>query len=397
MSAASRDYAAAEAAALSEAAAAAMAVLDEADCARVDPGIVLEAENLLDLYGEDVRARAFVFDGPDGELCLRPDLTLALCRLHLASGADEAAYAAAGPVFRRPSPGEGRAAQFMQVGCEKFGGGDPAKDEAAMFDLAHRAADAAGATGVEAVTGDLNILFAMIDACPLPERGKARLKRHVWRPNRFHRLLREAAGGDEGGDPGRDALLRALGGLEPDEARAAVERLLTLSETTHVGRRGQDEVAARMLEQAADASADPLPAELVEAVEAAASLEASAADALDRLRDLAHGAGLFIGGALDRFEARLAALSALGHDVEALAFDGEFGRNLEYYDGFVFELFDGARAKAAGRRAAQVAGGGRYDGMLRAAAVAFGRPAPAAPSAVGFALRPEAIVAGGAA
>jgi len=77
--------------------------------ATVEPGSVLEAENLLDLYGEDVRARAFVFDGGGAtDLCLRPDLTLAICRHHLSNGGGDAKYVASGPVYRRPSVGETR-------------------------------------------------------------------------------------------------------------------------------------------------------------------------------------------------------------------------------------------------------------------------------------------------
>ena len=360
---------------------------------RVDPGQILDAENLLDLYGEDVRARAFVFGGTgSGDLCLRPDLTLSICRLHLSAATDraEARYLASGPVFRRPAEGEVRAAQFTQVGIEWFGGDDPARVEAEVFARTQAALMEAGCRDIAVATGDLGILFSLIDAAPIPDRWRARLKRHVWRPERFRVLLHELA--DSGSDdPGRLAFLKAIGNLAPEQARAAIAHMLTLSETAHVGLRTHDEISARFLEQAEDARAHPLPDEIVDAIETAAALKLPCAAALHALRDLSVATGLAIDPALEKMERRLAALDAQGIDAASLPFDADFGRNLEYYDGFVFEFYDPAIVESDGRRAAQLAGGGRYDGMLAAAARAFAMSPPAAGTAFGAALRPDTI------
>ncbi len=362
----------------------------DAGCRLIDPGQILDAENLLDLYGEDVRARAFVFDGTgSGDLCLRPDLTLAICRLHLEQCAAEAEarYIASGPVFRRPVTGEDRAPQFMQIGIECFGGDDPARIEAEIFARTQAALMEAGCRNLAVATGDLGILFSMIDAAPIPDRWRARLKRHVWRPARFRTLLHDlAATGAE--DPGRLAFLKALGNLAPEQAQAAVAHMLTLSETSHVGLRTHEEISARFLEQAEDARAHPLSDEIVAAIETAAALKAPCDQALSALRDLAAATGLVIAPALERMERRLTALDGQGIDVASLPFDGDFGRNLEYYDGFVFEFTD---PTLEGRNA-QLAGGGRYDAMLPAAARAFGTAAPAAKTAFGAAIRPETVL-----
>ena len=388
---ASRDYGGPALDAVNLAVANARGVFEGAGFAAVEPGSVLEAENLLDLYGEDIRARAFVFDGGEGkDLCLRPDLTLAVCRHHLGNGGGAGKYVASGPVYRRPSRGETRPAQFLQVGCEWFGASDPAKADAETYRLVKDVLFAVGVVDVVSETGDLGVLFALIDAANIPERWRARLKRHVWRPERFAALLEDYSSPDAD-DPGRHALLKAIGGLAPDQARAAIERMLALSETTHVGLRSPDEIATRFLEQAEDAQAHPLPRELVQAIDTAATLVAPSGEALVRLRDLSTAAGIDIAPALDRFEARLAALDAEGINAAALPFNGDYGRNLEYYDGFVFEFFDQALAEKSGRRAAQLAGGGRYDGLLGAASRAFGLNA-AQGSAIGAAIRPETLI-----
>ena len=358
----------------------------------IEPGQILDADNLLDLYGEDVRARAFVFDGPEGDLCLRPDLTLSICRYHLTQrhGEREARYVATGPVFRRPLPDDTRAGQFRQIGCEWFGGDDPARIDAEVFARTQTALLEAGCA-IEVTTGDLGILFSLIDAAPIPNRWRARLKRHVWRPRRFHALLHELSEGSTD-EAGRLAFLKALGSLAPEQARAAVTHMLDLSGTEHVGLRTHEEISQRFLEQAEDAQAHPLPREIVAAIEEAAALKAPYADALDRLHNLAQETALGIAPALAIFEARMAALERQGIDAATLPFDGDFGRNLEYYDGFVFEIVDRTLA-VENRRAAQLAGGGRYDSMLPAAARAFGVTPPSAKGAIGAALRPETILA----
>lgn len=59
------------------------------------------AELLLDLYGEDIRARAYVTsDALRGEQMLRPDFTVPVVQMHMAHGADPARYTYAGEVFR---------------------------------------------------------------------------------------------------------------------------------------------------------------------------------------------------------------------------------------------------------------------------------------------------------
>ena len=58
-------------------------------------------------------------------------------------------------------------------------------------------------------------------------------------------------------------------------------------------------------------------------------------------------------------------------------FDANFGRNLEYYDGFVFEMTT--------ETGAQLATGGRYDALTRALGLG------AATAAVGAVIRPAAV------
>jgi ATP phosphoribosyltransferase regulatory subunit len=72
------------------------------------------------------------------------------------------------------------------------------------------------------------------------------------------------------------------------------------------------------------------------------------------------GAGIDISAALDVYQRRLQRMADAGLDVSKLHFSAEFGRNLEYYTGFVFEV----TVPALGPQS-PIAGGGRYDKLMR--------------------------------
>ncbi|MEM7524677.1 MAG: ATP phosphoribosyltransferase regulatory subunit, partial [Pseudomonadota bacterium] len=155
--------------------------------ARVEPETLQSADLLLDLYGEDIRARAYVVQDPvAGEMMLRPDFTVPVARLHMEGGAELARYAYDGLVWRRQEPGSDRPTEYLQAGVEMFGGDDPAAAEAEVFVLIRDALADAPATPV---TGDLGVVFAAIAALNTTEPRRAALRRHVWRPERFQRLL----------------------------------------------------------------------------------------------------------------------------------------------------------------------------------------------------------------
>ncbi len=331
----------------------------------VEAAILQPAEELLDLYGEDIRARAFVTQDPlRGEMMLRPDFTVPVVRMHMEAGLDPARYAYAGEVFRRQDASDAaRPSEYLQAGFEIFGGRDPAEADAEVFaTLAAALPDLA----LRAAMGDLGLLLAAVDGLSTTAPRKAALRRHVWRPRRFRALLERYAGRTPLGAD-RAALL-----ADPDPFRDA---------GPEIGLRTRAEVEARLDLLRLDASAPPLPPEEVRLIDALVSLAEPAPRALETLRRLEQDApGL--GPALYRLERRVIALERLGVAVAEIDFEGSFGRTtLEYYDGFVFGLF------AAGRDAMPpVATGGRYDALTRV--LGRGRVVPA----VGGVIRPELVV-----
>jgi ATP phosphoribosyltransferase regulatory subunit len=268
--------------------------------------------------------------------------------------------------------------EYLQSGIENIGATDAAKADAQVFTLIRDGLKAVNAGPVNVMTGDLGIAFALLDALPMPARRRHKLRRHFWRPRRFHELLAEAVAGPAAPTHQRARLIAAANG--PDAANAIAALATQAGEP--LGLREIDEIVTRTLALAAAETDAPMPAEQAELIETALSISGPAGDALARLRALTAMGGADITPALDRFEARLAALESAGVDAAALPFDAAFGRNLEYYEGFVFEVTAQAHPNLP-----PLAGGGRYDAMTRR--LGAGRAVPA----VGAMIRPEAVLA----
>ena len=101
--------------------------------------------------------------------------------------------------------------------------------------------------------------------------------------------------------------------------------------------------------------------------------------AVAQLRALARDARLEITAAIDQLEARIGFMAARGIDVKTLRFSTAFGRGLDYYTGFEFELH------ARGNGAEPLVAGGRYDELM----TRLGAPSPI--PAVGFAAWVETL------
>ncbi|HEY7549783.1 MAG TPA: ATP phosphoribosyltransferase regulatory subunit [Hyphomicrobiaceae bacterium] len=359
---------------------------------RVEPPIIQPADLFLDVVGESLRARTYVFTDPDGaELCLRPDLTVPTCRLHLerhAAAGTQARYCYSGSAFRYQSAGAGRAhpREFHQAGIESFAAPDREQDDAAVLALIVAALREAGLGPVRLRLGDLGLFAALINALDMPERWRWRLRHQFWRPDAFRaelaRLSSNAARRRRGAPDDRmDDLIDRLDPDNPAAAEALVAEHLDRLGIEPVGTRSVAEISERLLAEAADRREQPLRAETAALIEAYVAVKAPVRAVADRLGTLARGRGIDLSAGLDAFARRLDRIEATGVSTADAEFSAEFGRNLEYYTGFVFEVI----APALGPRS-PVAGGGRYDSLLAQVG------APANVPAVGASIHTERLL-----
>lgn len=335
----------------------------------VEPAALLPADMLIDLYGEDLRTRAYTTHDPNlGEYMLRPDFTVPVARMHIESGVPNGRYAYAGSVWRRQEPGSSRPVEYLQCGFETFGEREIAKTDAEVFAIL---AEALRHAPVAPTVGDMGIILAGIDALDTIPARKAALMRHLWRPKRFTRLLERFATRSPQSAT-RSALLAA--------AKAGTLEAYLAQYAPAIGLRTPADIEARAHKLLEDEKTPPIPPEQVTLLERALAIKAPMGKAIATLRAIARDMpGL--SGAIDAIEARAEAMTPFGLDGYALSFEASFGRTtLEYYDGFVFGFTAENRPDLP-----QIAQGGRYGALTRA----LGHHTPA----VGGIIRPEALLA----
>lgn len=364
----------AQAAALTE-------IFSAAGYERVAPSMLQPASLFLDRMGEAIRGRTYVFTDNDGEeLCLRPDLTLPVARIYLErdpEARNEARYCYNGPAFRYQAGGADAVGprEFRQAGVEYIGGNDPVRAETEVLGLIVGAVREAGLTGYRIRIGDLGLFDALMAALEIPERWRLRLCHFFWRHTAFHDLLKSLASGDAMVSQAEAKLLSKLDLNDTESSLEAVAKYLKRRKIPLTGTRTLEEITGRLIDRAQDLREDPLSPGTVKLIEDYLAVAGPPRAALARISDLTGAAGVGIDEALDMARDRLESFSAADVDLSTITFSAEYGRDLEYYTGFVFQI----EMPEAGR-AGYIAGGGRYDRLLEN--LGAPRPIPAVGSAI---------------
>ncbi len=341
----------------------------EAGYGFVEPPILHDANVFVELAGEDLRRRLFLTQAADGaEMALRPDYTIPVCLHHLATGPARrrAGYAYLGPVFRQRRD---EASEFVQAGVESLGRTDWVAADADTLALALATVDSLGVRKPTVRIGDAALFAALLAGLDLSAPWQKRLARTFGDTERLKAQIARAARGV----PQRQAATSRAA------ARRKAAEMLAATGLGTTGGRTADEIAARSVEKAA--LAEGIGARPARILGRFLDVSGPAVPALKELRALLRRSRIDAEKALDGFEVRLAAFEARGIALDRLTFAADFGRRLDYYTGFVFEMH-------APRGARPIVGGGRYDRLV--ALIGDGGSVPA----VGFAIWLDRIGAG---
>jgi ATP phosphoribosyltransferase regulatory subunit len=251
-----------------------------------------------------------------------------------------------------------------------------------MLALALEATRVFGVDEVEIRTGDVALFTALVDALDLYPVWRRRLikdfNRKISLEQDIERLtLASATTRNE-----YEGVLAALAGSDRKAALALVTDLMSIAGTTNVGGRTVAEIADRFLEQST-LKGGALPRDALAIIKRFLSIAGDPRDAIVQLRALATDAKLNIGVAIDALEARVGFMAACGIDTALTRFSTSFGRGLDYYTGFEFELH------AKDNSTEPLVAGGRYDGLLKRLGSATAIPA------VGFSVWVETLASMG--
>ena len=349
----------------------------------VAPAIMQPASIFINQVGEALRGRTYVFSSLDGEeLCLRPDLTVPTCRLFLERHpkADcNAKYCYNGPAFRfqKNYSNTEQPREFRQAGIENIGSSDKSKAESEVLYVVINALKKCGISDISIRFGDLGIFDALTKAINMPDRWRSRLRHRFWRPEAFHDLLKNLTSKDQYVESEISSLFSKLSRSETAKASELVTNHLEANGIPMVGTRKLHEITERLLDEMADIRSETLPKESAELIENYLSISARPRAAGARIQDLAYASGINLDNAIQEYTRRLDLFVEAGVNLTEATFEAEYGRELEYYTGLVFQIEVSTLEKSIG---GQIAGGGRYDNLI--GDISGGNHAPAVGSAI---------------
>jgi ATP phosphoribosyltransferase regulatory subunit len=353
------------------------ATFAQAGYAHVPLPIIQPADLYLDMAGEDVRDRMFLFEDPLGAaLCLRADLTIPLCWRAIDEGmALPARLASSGPVFRF-EPAESRLpAETIQAGAENLGEKDTLEADVEILRLARNGVGAGHDGPVRLELGDLGLFAALISDLKLEEVWARRFLYAFRHPSLLAPLVAEIREGAALKPP------PLLASATRTDAERYVMGKLKIEASETVGGRSVQEIAERLLDKVKLARSNRPSSDDLTHIGAFLAIDGPAEIGLARLQALAAHNGR-LAGALAGLGARLARARVHLQSGDEIQISTTLGRGFLYYTGLVFDI-------RAAQLALPVAAGGRYDRMMQE----LGAPMPT--PAVGCALWPERLVAAG--
>lgn len=333
-----------------------LTLLDGAGYEQIDPDILYPANIFVDLIGEDIRRRLFVSPGLDGEdMALRPDMTIPVCLHHLANGdaSREKRYAYHGKVFRQR--GHDASGEFYQAGIEHIAPSSRFEADVETLSLALKAISGANIEALSIKIGDKALFLALLDALGIPAIWQQRLISAFGDRKLINGILARMS------EPATDAnsgLMQALRGTKPEAAKAIVEDMLSIAGLQTVGGRTADEIATRFLSKAEQQSGRGVTDHSISGLRDYFTIGGNLDQVPVALSSFEKKYDISLGEAGTNFTNRIEAIKQVDLPGQLWCSTG-FGRRLDYYTGFVFDICDAENPDTA-----QFVGGGRYDALL---------------------------------
>jgi ATP phosphoribosyltransferase regulatory subunit len=351
-----------------------MDVFTGAGADTVAPPHIQPANVLLDVVGESVGETTYLCeDRHKADLCLRTDLTVPTCLFYLRREPEAiraAKYAATGTVFRQPSDASGAGeddssnGELHQVGIEILNGRDVIGSDAEVLDLVLEGLRKSDLRAWRVRIGDVAIFRDLVAGLPMPDRWRRQLVHHFWHQRAFAAYLDRLTKKQPSRLPA--ALASTLKIDDVDASGEAVRQYFDKVGIELQGVRSVTEIAAGLIDELRDAAEAPLPINIAGIIDSYLHIEGRPDDAVAQIRSLEkRQPGLDLSVSLGAFEQRLSRLADKGIRSSDLTFDADFGRDFEYYTGFVFEVTAGPVHPTTGIRRT-IAGGGRYDSLCQA-------------------------------
>jgi len=306
-----------------------------------EPDVLLDSDYIIQRSGENFRKLMLTFEDDSGKsICLRPDLTVASCIKYLKDNSKvNSKIFYSGQAYRRSNNPKDKVIND-QLGIEILGSKNKFTDDLKVLKTIASSIEKIKIKNTSIKVSDVSLFQKLIESLTIPERWKMRLKRHFWRPQYFEDLLKRLETNSDV-DPVA---------VELDKKRFA--EMKNLDQNKEIASRKVSEILSRFDRKIKDPRLFKENKKIVKIIREYLKINCPIHKLEETLKSFAKKNKLSNSVFKD-----LSNIKKLSKINSKTVFSTNFGRNIEYYTGIVFEIYNSSKK--------EIARGGRYDGLLK--------------------------------
>ena len=303
-----------------------------------EPDVLLDSEYIIQRSGENFKRSMLIFENEDGKLmCLRPDLTVASCIKYLEKKTKSKIYYS-GQAYRRNNKNK---SEFIneQLGIEILGSKNQLQDDYKVIQTILNSAKKIKSKKIQIKVGDISLFKKLINSLDMPERWKLRLIRHFWRPEYFEELLIRLEKNSD------------IDSVAFDTDKKRFYEMKEMVQNEIIAGRSILEILKRFDKKIKDPRSFKEGKKIVKIIRTFLKINCKLTKIEKTLLEFTKKNSLN-----ENIFKDLKSIQNLKKLKEDIYFSTNFGRDIEYYTGIVFEVFSGNK---------EIARGGRYDDLLK--------------------------------
>ena len=299
---------------------------------------IIESKIIIERSGEIFKKSLLSFEDDNGKnFSLRPDLTISACLDYIKNVKKGIfRYAYFDQAYRRTFSKESLVRN--QLGCEIVGSSD-SKLNLEIVNLIDQSLQKITKTKTVVKINDINIFYSLVDSLMLPLRWRLRLKRHFWRPDYFNELISRLESNSD--------LKKNV--LELD--KKFYFKMKKLKQNDKIAGRRIKEILNRFEKKIKEPRSNIDGTRVAKVIRDFLKIRCSFKDVKNELKKFEINNSINL--KLNQFD--IFDLNLKNSDT---IFSTNIGRSVEYYTGFVFEIYKKSKN-------INLASGGRYDNLLQ--------------------------------
>ena len=306
-----------------------------------EPDVLLDSDYIIQRSGENFRKLMLTFEDDTGKsVCLRPDLTVASCIKYLKDNSKaNSKIFYSGQAYRRSNSQNDKVIND-QLGIEILGSKNKSIDDLKVLKTITNSIKKIKIKNTSIKVGDVSLFKKLIESLKIPERWKMRLKRHFWRPKYFEDLLNR---------------LETNSDVDPaavDVDKKKFSRMQNLNQNDEIANRKVSEILYRFDRKIKDPRSFVENKKIVKIIREFLKINCSIGKLETTLKSFIAKNKLNKNVFQD-----LSTIKNLSKISTETIFSTNFGRDIEYYTGIVFEIYNSSKK--------EIARGGRYDDLLK--------------------------------